>query len=262
MEVIQAGLDLSKITPEFGINYDEKIEQINFIDSRFYKIGDCTYYPSMTTILQYFPKGKYFEQWLKEVGTNADIISEKAAKEGKLVHDLIELGIKTGQLKWLTEEQKAKYSSKVWEQVTRFHDFWKTYSPKPILVEEFVYSHTEKFGGTLDLLIELDNQVWLLDIKTSKHLYRSYDLQLAGYAKALKECANISIDKAGIIWLKSKSKYPSRTSGKYQGKNWEIKEVVDLDLAFKSFQNINTIYKYDNPICKPLFKTLPTILNF
>ena len=250
------------LTKELGLTYDEKIKQINFADERVYEIREGVYYPSATRILQYFPKGKFFEQWLKEVGTNADLILERAAQEGTATHDLIEAGIKTGKLVWLSGEGKAKCTPKVWEMVVRFHDFWKTYSPEAILVEDMVYSDEGHFAGTVDLVIKLDNEVWLLDIKTSNGLYRSYDLQVAAYAKALKECSGLSIDRAGIIWLKSKKRGPSRASGVYQGKGWEIREVKDIDDAYECFRHINAIYQYDNPKCEPAFKSFPTELIF
>ena len=262
MEIIEAGMDITKKSSEHTIKFDPKVKQINFADERVYEVRPKVYYPSMTRILRYFPKGKFFEQWLKEVGTNADIISEKAAKEGTQVHNLIEEGIKKRKVEWLDTENKAKYSQKVWEMVIRFNNFWSIYSPEPILVEEIVYSDTEKFAGTVDLVVKLDGKVWLIDIKTSNGLYRSYDLQVAGYAKALKEYRNIKVDKIGIIWLKSHKRGATRKQGKYQGKGWEIHEVEDIEGAFQAFQNINKIYQYDNPVCNPLFKTLPTVLHF
>ena len=36
-------------------------EQINFLDSRFYKTENGDYYPSVTTILGFYPKNKFFE---------------------------------------------------------------------------------------------------------------------------------------------------------------------------------------------------------
>ena len=39
-------------------------KQITLPDSRFYRRNDH-YYPSVTYVLRYYPKGKFFEDWLK-----------------------------------------------------------------------------------------------------------------------------------------------------------------------------------------------------
>ena len=64
-------------------------KQITLPDSRYYQ-RNGEYYPSVTYVLGYYPKGKHFEEWLKKVGNSADYIVTKAAKEGTLVHELCE----------------------------------------------------------------------------------------------------------------------------------------------------------------------------
>ena len=54
-----------------------------------------------------------------------------------------------------------------------------------------------------DLIVEMDGERWLLDVKTSNNLHRSYNLQLAAYAKAWEEMFGQKIDRTGILWLKS-----------------------------------------------------------
>ena len=48
------------------------------------------YYPSVTYVLSYYPKGKFFEDWLKKVGYASEYIVKKAGEEGTLVHEMIE----------------------------------------------------------------------------------------------------------------------------------------------------------------------------
>jgi hypothetical protein len=57
---------------------EHKGEQINFLDQRFYKTEDGQYYPSVTSVLNYYPKNKFFENWLKDVSHNSEIIVKKA----------------------------------------------------------------------------------------------------------------------------------------------------------------------------------------
>jgi hypothetical protein len=62
---------------------------------------------------------------------------------------------------------------------------------KPLEVEAFLIHETLGYGGTCDLIAEIDGEVWLLDWKSSKSVAwpdgRVYDemrLQLAAYARA------------------------------------------------------------------------------
>jgi hypothetical protein len=55
--------------------------------------------------------------------------------------------------------------------------------PKRMRAEKMVYSE-RGYGGTLDLICELDGAVTLLDLKTGKGVYDEVRLQLAAYANA------------------------------------------------------------------------------
>ena len=80
--MLEKGQNINKKTFKSWVNTDIESQRINILDQRFYK-RNGKYYPSVTSILQYMPKGKFFETWLKDVGHNADIIAGKAADEGK-----------------------------------------------------------------------------------------------------------------------------------------------------------------------------------
>ena len=61
------------------------------------------YYPSVTYVLGYYPKGKFFENWLKQVGFSADYIVKKAAEEGTQVHELSEAYLNGEELRFLDD---------------------------------------------------------------------------------------------------------------------------------------------------------------
>lgn len=63
--------------------------------------------------------------------------------------------------------------------------------PVPLEVESFLINATLGYGGTCDLIAELDGEIWLLDWKSSKsvawpsgQVYNEYRLQLQAYAHA------------------------------------------------------------------------------
>ena len=67
----------------------------------------------------------------------------------------------------------------------------KEHGLRPLEVEAFLINETLGYGGTLDLIAELDGETWLLDWKTGKsvawpdgRVYADHRLQLAAYANA------------------------------------------------------------------------------
>lgn len=235
------------------LNVDPTSKRVSINDNRFYSRND-NYYPSVTSILQFLPKGKFFETWLKDVGHNSDIIARKAADEGTQVHDAAERYLLGEKISWLDENGKSNYSLDVWKLILKFHDFWTTV--KPVLVESEIhlFSDQYKFAGTCDLVVEIEGERWLLDLKTSNSIHTAMDLQLAAYAQAWNETFEEKIEKTGIIWLKSSK----RKEGKLQGKGWEIYEPSrSLEDNFKLFEHVHELFKLENPNPKPTSNQYP-----
>lgn len=259
--MIRQGTNILKENSKNRLNFKPELKQINFLDRRVYKRDEGSYYPSVTTILQYMPKNKFFDNWLKDVGHSADLIMRKAGKEGTQVHEAAEALVLGKEVNWIDDYGNAKYSQIVWEMILKFYDFWSTHKPKLISTEEFVFSDKFKYAGTADLLVEMDGETWLLDLKTSNNLHRSYNLQLAAYAKAIEETKGIKIQRTGIIWLKANTRSASKKKGVYQGKGWQIKSIDEIDYNFDLFQTIYKLYLLDNPKTEPIYKSYPTTLK-
>ena len=259
--MINVGTNVLKEHSKNRLQFDGKLKQINFLDRRVYQRGEGVYYPSVTTILQYMPKNKFFEMWLKDVGHNADLIMRRAGKEGTQVHEAIETLLDGEELHWMDDYGNAKYNEKVWEMINKFVDFWTTHKPELISTEEFVYSDEYRYAGTADLVCKLDGETWLIDFKTSNSLHKSYDLQLASYAKALKESKDIEIERTGILWLKSSKRGSSKQKGRIQGKGWELKMIDDIEENFELFQLIRKLYNLENPDTEPIYTKYSTVLK-
>ena len=259
--MIKQGMNILKQNEKKRLDFQPELKQINFLDRRVYKRSEGVYYPSVTTILQYMPKNKFFESWLKDVGHNADLIMRRAGKEGTQVHEAAEALVLGEEVSWMDDYGNAKYSQIVWEMILKFYEFWNTHKPELISAEDFVYSDEYKYAGTADLVVKMDGETWLLDIKTSNSLHKSYDLQLASYAKALEESKGIKIDRTGIIWLKAQSRGPSKKEGVYQGKGWKIKIVDEIDYNFDLFKTIYKLYSLENPTVEPIYNSYPTTLK-
>ena len=241
------------------VEYKEGDKQVNVLDSRFYR-RDTKYYPSVTSILNYFPKNQFFHSWLKDVGHNSDIIANKAAGEGTQVHNAVEAFINGEEITWIDEYGNVKYNLDVWRMILRFADFWNTHKPELVAAEYHLFSDEHEYAGTADLIVRMFGNLWLLDLKTSNSLHTSYDLQLSAYATAWNETHDEKITHTGILWVKANTRSEGK-GGRIQGKGWELKMISDIEYNFKMFKNIQEIYKMENPNHKPVTETLPTSIK-
>lgn len=258
---IYKGNNLLKLGESKKVSFNSNMKQLNFLDSRVYQRSEDKFYPSVTTILQYFPKDKFFETWIKDVGHNADIIMRRAGEEGSQVHSAIEQLIEGQELSWIDEYGNARYNQNVWEMILKFADFWETYKPVCIATESSLYSDNYEYAGTVDLVCMIGDERWLIDFKTSNSLHDSYNLQVAAYVKAWEELGRDPIQKAGILWLKSAKRGSSPKKEKIQGNGWEIKEITDVKKSFESFEIILKLYRIINPIIEPSYKNYPITLK-
>jgi hypothetical protein len=244
-------------------SYDRILEisddatQITLPDSRYYR-RNGKYYPSVTYVLGYYPKGKHFENWLKQVGFSADYIVRKAAEEGTQVHELCEAYLNGEELKFLDDRGRPIYNPDVWQMFLRFVEFWELYKPTLIETEVHLFSDELKVAGTCDLIIEINGELWLLDLKTSNQIQTTYELQTAVYGQCYKECFGKKIDRYGILWLKSSKRKAS--AGKIQGKGWE---VVESSRTFEEnidiFKTVKRLFDLENPTHSPTFTEFRTI---
>ena len=238
------------------VEYAEGDKQVNVLDSRFYR-REGNYYPSVTSVLNYFPKNQFFHAWLKDVGHNSEIIANKAAGEGTQVHQAVDAFLNGEEITWIDEYGNAKYNLDVWRMILKFADFWNTHKPELIATEYHLFSDEHKYAGTADLVVRMFDNIWLLDLKTSNSLHTSYDLQLAAYATAWNETHDEKVTHTGILWVKANTRSEGK-GDKIQGKGWELKFVNDIEKNFKMFKNIYEIYTLENPNFKPVTEMLPT----
>jgi|TARA_B110000977_G_scaffold139372_1_gene176896 hypothetical protein len=238
------------------LEVSDDAKQITMPDSRYYqRNGD--YYPSITYVLGAYPKGKFFEDWLKKVGYASEHIVRKAANQGTETHEMIEDYLNGKELKFLTPSGQPKYDTLVWQMFLRFVDFWEEYNPKLIETEVHLFSDELKVAGTCDMVCEIDDKLWVIDFKTSNHLQTTYDLQTAVYGKCYEECYGKKADHYGVLWLKSSKRGPKK--GKIQGKGWEMYESKrtqeeNLDI----FHTVKKLFDLENPSHSPIFTSFRT----
>lgn len=235
--------------------YNRTFTQITTNDSRFYEDGEKTY-PSVTYVLSYYPKGKHFEEWLKKVGFAADYIASKAADEGTIVHNLAERYL-LGEEISLMKDGNPQYDLGVWKMFLRFVDFWETSGAELLETEVFLYSDTLNVAGTCDLVCKINDEIWVIDLKTSNNLQTTYDLQTAVYARCFEECYDTKVDRVGVLWLKSSKRGPKE--GKLQGRKWEVYESSrTIEENLEIYNHVRALFDLENPELKPLSEKWPT----
>lgn len=129
---------------------------------------------------------------------------EDAATKGTYVHDAIEDYIQNNNDLNLDNVMNG-YRTEVGYAYGSFKAWWNIISKRNIKV--IMQEHKlvcPWFGGTLDLLTEIDGKIYLLDFKTSNHPSYKYFLQLAAYRYILKYYYGIEIYGCGIIKLNKK----------------------------------------------------------
>ena len=107
----------------------------------------------------------------------------------------------------------------------------------------------------------MNGEVWLIDIKTSNSIHKSYDLQLASYAKGLEESRDIKIDRTAILWLKAQSRGPSKQKKVIQGKGWKLLQIDEIEKNFELFKLIYKLYELENPNTEPIYNSYPTTVK-
>jgi len=248
---------MSTIKKHYGriLEISDDHKQITLPDGRYYQ-RNGEYYPSVTYVLSHYPKGKFFEDWLKKVGYASEYIVKKASEEGTQVHEMIEAYLNGEELKFL-EHGIPMYDPNVWQMFLRFVDWWEEYKPTLVEAEVHLFSDELKIAGTCDLVCEIGDELWIIDFKTSNHLQTTYDLQTAIYAQCFEECYGKKINRAGVLWLKSSKRGPKK--GKMQGKGWEMYESSrtqeeNLDI----YRAVRKLFDLENPNHKPAFTEFRT----
>ena len=242
------------------LEISEDAKQITMPDSRYYR-RNGEYYPSITYVLGAYPKGKYFEDWLKKVGYASEHIVRKAANQGTETHEMIEEFLNGEELNFLSPSGNPQYDPLVWQMFLRFVDFWEEYNPKLIETEVHLFSDEIKVAGTCDMVCEIEidgkTELWIIDFKTSNHLQTTYDLQTAIYGKCYEECYGKKADRYGVLWLKSNKR--KAAEGKIQGKGWEMYESKRTqEENINIFLTVKQLFDLENPKHSPIFTEFRT----
>lgn len=138
----------------------------------------------------------------------------KGATSGTIVHQYIEdrslyPDMELGD--WLT-------SNPVRDEVLPFLKQATLYLESPeagelVMAEAPVFNRTHSYAGTLDMIVRVDGEVRLRDVKTNKNLGESMPIQLSAYRNAefiahadgITEIPMVEVAATEILWIRPKS---------------------------------------------------------
>ena len=230
---------------------DTDKNRIEFLDLRYYLGDDGKWYPSATTILDCYPKGAAYFEWVKKFGDLSDDIRDAAAEKGSTVHKLTELYDAGEEVTMMSPEGRPLYKQIEWAQFERYVQFINRFNPDIIENELNMISPHLGFGGTLDRIMGINGKKLLVDIKTSNQVYNHYFLQLASYVKLYEEQKGEKLDGAAILWLNAKTRTEGK-KGDIQGIGWQlIMPTRELDYYWGLFQATQALWTEENETVKP-----------
>lgn len=131
-------------------------------------------------------------------------ITNASALRGSEVHDAIEALCKGRPVPADIDPSAVDY-------VKSFQEWLERYQPEFLAFEATVWNHTYNYAGTLDAIAKINDEVILLDYKTSNRVYAEAGLQLNAYARAeefVSPTGEVSpmpdIDAAAVVHLSPK----------------------------------------------------------
>lgn len=205
------------------MNYiiDTSAKQITMLDARFYRDETGVFVPSVTTILDAFPKDASYYAWLKNNGQDSDNIRDRAAERGTAVHNLTEAYDRGEEVSLLSADGRLAFKMSEWAMLERYIDFCTRFKPEVMQCEQNYVSPELGWAGTVDRIIRMNGKTYLIDIKTSNAIYQTYWLQLAAYRRLVEAVGGISVDGVGILWLNAKTRTEG-SKGAVQGIGWQL----------------------------------------
>lgn len=207
------------------------------IDGSHYYFVDGKFFPGVTTILhETLPTAETLRKWIGDIGNEkAQEKLERAGERGTSIHNACERLLKGDTIN-LQDEFKSNSDKKC---VAAFVNW--VHETQPVIKDqadiEKTLASSYGFAGTLDIFCYINDEPWIVDIKTSAGIYEAHKLQQAAYQQAFYEMTGI-MPNIGILHLNSKTK-----------KGWSFIQKLEIggkQVTFDDFMKVFEVYKMLN----------------
>lgn len=236
--------------PDYEI--DAINNQITFTDARFYKNKEGEFIPSVTTILQAYPKSAHLMKWIRDKGLEGEDYMKERGEIGDRVHQLTEEYDKFNPVELLDPISKEPTSAaEAWALFHKYTEFREAYPEIAVSVNEQEIID-DRWAGTIDRVYHYkpSGTYWLVDIKTSSSVHMSHWLQVAAYAHSRRKLFGTKISKIAILHLRAKTRTINR--GKFQGKGWKLESPpIPEKQLFDLWLKVLDLWTLENQYLKP-----------
>ena len=209
--------------------------------------------PGVTTVINNLGWNKgALMGWARKVammGEDPDKIRDEAADIGTIAHMLVEVHLLEIVKKISNEEAReiAEFDPDQWAPADMdkaengflaYLEWEDQHKVEPLSTETRLVSEKYQYGGTLDLVARVDDELSLIDFKTSKGIWPEHKIQVAAYVHLYKENYGWEL-KPHILQLNKETGEfhylpPSELS---MGKSWKLfkmlREIHDMKKIFK-----------------------------
>lgn len=198
-----------------------------------YKNANGNPVPSVTTVLGIMNKPALLH-WAWDQGMQGldfRATSGEACDIGTVAHFMCECYVKG--LTWDLSGFPDEVIRKAETAFLKFVSWWDKKGYKLDSSELRLVSENWQVGGTIDLVaIAPNGDRHLLDLKTSKGIYREYRIQVSAYAEIYEECTDNAIDELWIVRI-----------GKEDEGDFETRQVQDRPQCEAAFEALREAYR-------------------
>ena len=227
------------------------IYQVTTCDERWYAepVKDRTtglpaykFYPSVTWITFFYHKPTELIKWIAARGyEEAEAVKQLAGEKGSKIHLAVEKLLSGEEFNSDTKvmnkskEQEEELTGEEYGALVDFSNWFaelqSNHKVKVIAVEKLIISKKYGYAGMVDIILDIDEERWIIDLKTGQTQSKGWTLQLSAYKHAYLE-AQILEDK-GKTDCKIASLQVGYKRNKHKYKFTELEYRMDLFLAAK-----------------------------
>jgi hypothetical protein len=173
-------------------------------------------------------------------GRDPDKILLQAGDIGGCVHKMIEAHVKSQIEKEEIKPDLSDYTAndidKAETAFIAFLDWEKDKELKYINSELRVVSEQYSYGGTVDIIAEKEDSLWLIDPKSSKGIYPEFIVQVAAYANALEEQCGEIADEIHLLHL-------GKENGEFSDHKISDKQIESAWKVFKCCRKLYELHR-------------------
>lgn len=231
------------------------------INPQDYKIDNDRYIfnghpvPRTTEILSAMLHEDGLMKWSNYIGRKGQDYKqtlEEAAEKGTYTHDAIEQFLKH-EIYLDPFSLPREFMNEVNNAYESFQMWWNqiNMSNRVMVIAQEFKLVCEWFGGTLDLLVAINDKIYLVDFKTSNNPSYKYFLQLASYRYILRERYHIELAGVIVLMLNKKCIYFEEILCNFSNP-FDLQFINDCEMSF-----LNLVVAYYNRLnIESMYKTL------